>query len=211
MSGGGIYWWTLAALAVGVLAGFQGIYNRYPLESISLLSAPPGLLYLATRGLVPSATYCAIVASRQSIPIPPPLFALCLGVGVELVLRMRFFVRENTKADGGTSELMFGPFNLLKWYQDWFLTRLGVYVGDVRKECVNTLLPEDKSFLELCELIDDRRDLLQADQKAEVNKVVARHKKLFADGKIPDPRAKVRLALALLNVVGKRELSQLIK
>lgn len=205
------YWWTVLAFFVGLLAGFQGIHNRYPLQSLLLLWKTPSLLYLATRGALPSAAYCAILASGRVLPIPAGLLALSLGAGVELALRTRFFIRESTKADGTINEVLWGPFNLLKWYQDLFLKQLGVHVGDIKKECARTLVPANLSFVEVCDRIDDRLCLItDVAQRSDVGKTITKHRKDFVPGS-DEERAKLRLVLALLNVVGKREMKQLVE
>jgi len=202
----GAYWWTLLAFGIGVLAGFQGIHTRYPLHSFALLAKPPGFLYLLTRGAAPSCVYCGVVAAGR-LPFLAPLFAMSVGASLEAVLRARVFIRETQKPDGSMDELLFGPFNLLKWYQDFMLTRMGVYVGDFKKRCARDMQPPNVTLQELCDRIEDRLDLLpNEEQRHKGTDVVQRVRAETID----EERAKERLVLGLLNEVDERQLAQLI-
>lgn len=81
------------------------------------------------------------------------LQAIAYGVGVEAILRSRFYVGQIKKEEGGVEEIIRGPLDLLRWYQDLFLTLIDDSRARARKEYVMKNLPKEKSFLELCDSV----------------------------------------------------------
>jgi hypothetical protein len=109
---------------VGVFAGFQGIYERFASDSWKASITRWGLLYLATRGALAATAFFAV----PLIPVlmqPPILRALAAGAGAEAILRSRFyFKRSKKKGTTVLQEIIRGPFDLLRFYQDFFLTTI---------------------------------------------------------------------------------------
>jgi len=142
------YLYSLLALAVGVLAGFQGIYERYQRDSIAGTATLPGIIYLVTRGAIPASVFILLYTS-QIIKDRLWLMALACGTGAEIVLRMKFYISEKQTEGGGFEELLRGPFDLLRWYQDRFLEWIADSLAESRKIFVNKHLPQRISFADL--------------------------------------------------------------
>jgi hypothetical protein len=208
------YWLSLLAFGVGVLAGFQALHNRYPQESQALAVKPIGLTYLGLRGAVPASLYCIFLGQ---VMVPPWALALGLGVSTELVLRIKFFIKENQKADGTLEQILAGPFDLLKWYQDFFLSKLGVDLGDIRLKAVKRLIPKNLSFEDLCRRITDRLDILEdpAVRQKIADAVKAQQEEFAKDATTAagekETRYKDRLGFALMRAADKRVIGQLVK
>ena len=49
------------------------------------------------------------------------LYALACGTGTEVVLRSKVYVKQTQTGGGNIEELLRGPFDLLRWYQNFFL------------------------------------------------------------------------------------------
>jgi hypothetical protein len=211
---GGSYWFSLLAFGVGVLAGFQALHNRYPQESLALAVRPVGLIYLGLRGAVPAGLFCISLGQAE---VPPWILALGLGVSTELFLRLKFFIKENEKADGTIEQILAGPFDLLKWYQDFFLGKLGVDRGDIRLEAVKKLLPKRLSFDDLCKRITDRLPIVENSVvRQEIADAVMAQQEAFAkdtttDATAKENRFKDRLGFGLMAVAEKRVIGQLVK
>ncbi len=211
---GPIFWWSFLAAGVGVLSGFQGVYERYPNESPLLAVRPWGILYLLSRGALPAVIFLTIPAS-QAERFHPAVLALGLGVSAELVLRLVLFIKQS-KAEGGTStDVLVGPFDLLRWYQDLFLDRLGILVGEWRQDSVHNAIPLGMDFDSLCQQVENQLLLIQRDAAHEELKRVVRSVRdefdRAQDAPDKEQRFKERLGFRIRNVVGERELRMLFR
>lgn len=210
----GSYWFSLLAFGVGVLAGFQALHNRYPQESLTLAIRPVGLIYLGLRGTVPAGLFCV---SLSQTTVPPWALALGLGVSTEIFLRLKLFIKENQRADGTIEQVLAGPFDLLKWYQDLFLGKLGVDRGDIRLEAVKKLIPKKLGFEDLCRRIIDRLDIVEDSAvRRKIAAAVAAQQEAFAKDATTaagakETRYKDRLGFALMAAAEKRVIGQLVK
>jgi hypothetical protein len=212
-TGGGSYWLSLLAFGLGVLAGFQALDSRYPQESLTLAVRPFGLTYLGLRGAVPATLFCI---SLGRVTVPPWALALGLGVSTELFLRLKVFIKENQKPDGTIEQILAGPFDLLKWYQDFFLAKLGVDRGDIRLKAVKKLIPKSLSFEELCKRIADRLALVEDPVRQKIDDAVKAQQEAFTKDTTTaagekETRYKDRLGFALMAVAEKRVIGQLVK
>jgi hypothetical protein len=145
------YFYSLLAFLVGLAAGFQGIYERYQKDSLRASVTFPGIFYLLTRGAVPALIFVTLYGYRI-IESRLLLQALACGTGAELVLRSRVYVKQEQK-DGSIEELLRGPFDLLRWYQNLFLESIADFLAETRKRFVKTNLPEEMDFLALCDRV----------------------------------------------------------
>jgi len=136
------YLYSFVSFLIGLLAGFQGIYERYQNDSVTALSTLPGVSYLISRGTVPAAIFIFLYAKGYLLGSELFLQALACGTGAELVLRTRFYVKQSQK-DGSIEELVKGPFDLLRWYQGLFLESIARYLAASRKKIVRDLLPKN--------------------------------------------------------------------
>src|SRR6266581_980679 len=105
------YLYCILAFSVGLLAGFQGIYNRYKKDSLGALGTLPGVAYLLTRGLVPAIVFIVAYAAGL-IESQLLVWSLGFGLGAETVLRTKFYLGEAQKP-GGKIEITRGLADLL--------------------------------------------------------------------------------------------------
>lgn len=107
------YAYACVAFAVGALAGFQAIYERYKDESGTSVNTLPGYGYLLSRGFVPALFFFLLYRTTQ---LHSYLFGLAigLGLGTEAVLRSQIQVRSSkpTKDALATENTFVGFFNL---------------------------------------------------------------------------------------------------
>jgi hypothetical protein len=207
----GDYWFALLAFAVGGLAGFQAIYNRYGPNSPALATVRTGLVYLGIRGAPPAILFC-IALGHTTIPVS--ILALCLGVSTEAFLRLTFFIAERQQPNGPPEPILAGPFDLLKWYQNLVLDKLLVDLGDLRKEAVEKLIPKHLTFDALCTRIEDRLGAYENLRQAITAAIAAQRAAFAADPMPPgadkDIRFKARLGYALLMITERRVVNQLV-
>lgn len=205
--------WTVLACGVGVLAGFQGIHGRYSQEAFRLAWSPWGIAYLATRAVVPGALFVYVARTGEN-PAPGWMLALGLGVSSEIVLRLRFFIQQRKLPDGSVEELMRGPFDLLRWYQDLFLDQMGSDLVSIRKASATRAIPKGVSFEELARrirnnvlnhILETKRERVKAALKSVEDERAA------AGGQPGDDHFVQRLAYSLRAIVTARELSDLFK
>jgi hypothetical protein len=131
-----------------MLAGFQGVHNRFKPESFTAANSWWGRLYLLSRGLLASALFLAAVVNGV-VKDNHLFWALIYGATSELIFRTRFYIKE-TEKDGRTSDLIKGPFDLIKWYQDLFLEKASQSLAEARKQFIKSNLPQSVSFPDLC-------------------------------------------------------------
>jgi hypothetical protein len=153
------YLLAIPSLLVGLLAGFQGVYERYGEDSYSAALKPPGVMYLLTRSILPAAVYLALYGSSL---LPHPLWfwsLICGTAGTELILRTKIFIKEERGAESGPRELMYGPLDLLRWYQNLFLEDIRKYFPHLRGEDIqkklSTILKDVKGFPEMSQKIEN--------------------------------------------------------
>ena len=117
------YLYAFVSFGVGLLSGLQAVYSRYPTDSFSAALTVPGSFYLFTRGALPGIVFSVLYHSGT---IQSNLFLFALGIGVtwESALRSQFLLKQSPKPGGGIDELVKGPLDLLRWYQDIFLTSI---------------------------------------------------------------------------------------
>jgi hypothetical protein len=142
------YLYFLVSFCIGVLAGFQGIYNRFKQQSSTAVKTSWGVLYLLSRGVL-ATTLFLIAIINGVVKSKYLLWALVFGATSEIALRTQFYIRETTKG-GRTSDLLKGPFDLVKWYQDFFLVKAQESSAQARKRFIKSNLPESVSFPDLC-------------------------------------------------------------
>src|SRR6266496_5366758 len=116
------YAYACVAFAVGALAGFQAIYERYKDESGTSVNTLPGL-WLSP---FPRVCTCALFLPSLSNNPASQLFIRSghrARLGTEALLRSQIQVRSSkpTKDALATENTFVGFFNLLDWYQKLFL------------------------------------------------------------------------------------------
>jgi hypothetical protein len=164
-------WNLVVAFAIGVLAGFQAIYERYGDESFTSVNTFPGYSYLALRGLVPAFFFLLLYASTQNHTFFHLLgLAVGLGLGTEVVLRSQIQLKSTKRKSGAlTNENTFiGLFNLLDWVQKLVLESINTRMAAKRQSIVRRAVgqvPTDMRFDRVCELVRTNADALGEDRE----------------------------------------------
>jgi len=86
---------------VGLLAGFQGVYERYRIDSLRAGATTAGFAYLVTRAALPSLLFYAAYVYNMISSDMLVLKALGFGTGAEAVLRSKVYVRTTEKGAAG--------------------------------------------------------------------------------------------------------------
>src|SRR2546423_7463762 len=193
------YLLAIPSFLVGLLAGFQGIHQRYDEDPYNAALTLPGILYLLTRGIVPAAVYVTLYSSNL-MPNPLWLWSLVCGTaGTELILRTKIFIKEDRSAEGAPHELMYGPFDLLRWYQNLFLEsvmkHLPTYWGNWAVKVVGEILKDKKmTFNEMCEKIKsnlhffERKPKLHQAINQEADKFLAQYDMVVKENQMTQER-----------------------
>lgn len=148
------YLYSVPSFLVGLAAGFQGIAERNPKEAGLVLRTTWAVAYLLTRGLFPAIVFVGLYYSTL-IEVKRPILliaysAVC-GVGAEVILRSKISITAGGRP-GTIDESSRGLFDLLKWYQNYFLTQMGKQLPGKRLGVVNRYLPK-MSFPSLCDRV----------------------------------------------------------
>ncbi len=137
------YAWASLAAFFGLAAGFQGVYQRYENGAFSGATTLPGFLYLTSRAFIPASVFVILLA-RATITDNLWLWAMATGTSTEAVLRARFFLKKNEKQPD--EDVLWGPFDLVKWYQELALSSIGARLSARNINRVERLLRGITSF-----------------------------------------------------------------
>jgi hypothetical protein len=178
MNWDGNYAYSLAAFIVGALAGFQAIYDQYKDESGSALNTFPGYAYLLSRGIVPAIVFVILYRTYQVRSYLLGL-AIGLGLGTEAVLRSQFQLKSSRPAKGAltTENTFVGFFNLLEWYQNFFLELIRIRLTRKRQTIVQDAvrrIPDGITFDRLCDTVSINADALDEKDKKAVREELAK-------------------------------------
>ena len=195
--------WALLAGATGVLAGFQGLHQRYAHESFRLAYRWWGLLYLLSRGVIPMIVFL-IGHDSFGEGVGGPITALALGASTEMLLRTKLFLAQREE-DGRVEDLLIGPFNLLRWYQDLFLDQMGPTCVEIRIASARQLVPNDLSFEDLLQRVNNRVHLCSESVRNDVVKII----NIQPKPTLTDEQKKDELAHRLRSVLSGRMLRAL--
>lgn len=146
------YLYSFVAFMIGGLAGFQGVYERYKKDSPKASTTLPGFFYLLTRAAFPAAIFAGLYGSRL-IDSKLLLTSLACGAGAELFLRTQIFIKQEQREPGNIEDLLKGPLDLLRWYQNLFLETASTSLAQSKKAFVDKHLPVDGGFQDLCECV----------------------------------------------------------
>lgn len=141
------YAYAAISFLVGVLAGVQGVAAKYRGDTVKSSLTLPGLFYLFTRGAQPAALF-AIAYYNHWMQTWLFVMALAFGVGAEVFLRSQFLVKQTTGPNGAIDDLLRGPLDLLRWYQDQCLTYVDTARAQKRQDFISRNLPKE-DFLTL--------------------------------------------------------------
>lgn len=186
------YLYSLVAFMIGGLAGFQGVYERYKKDSPKASTTLPGFFYLLTRAAFPAAIFAGLYGSGL-IDSKLLLTSLACGACAELFLRTKFFIKQEQRGPGNIEDLLKGPLDLLRWYQNLFLEAASTGLAQSRKAFVDKHLPAAVKFQDLCERVLRNIEAYnppRPDLKTEIEKL----KEEF-DKKQVDERSRAELAI----------------
>jgi len=137
-----VHWYFLLSFGVGILSGFQGVYERFRTESRRAALSSMGILYLCSRGLVAALVYFLISSYTPILANYPVWRAIACGAGAEAILRSKFYVTRIKKGADSFEDVVRGPLDVLHFYQEFFLISIEneftrrkiVHVSDIVKE-----------------------------------------------------------------------------
>src|ERR1700723_3750767 len=133
---------------IGAAAGFQGIYERYRKSSGRAVSTFWGILYLLSRGILPTLVFI-VVTAHYSISNFLWLYALGCGAGAEIILRSQLYIRSVKTEVGAFQEISKGLFDVLRWWQGFFLESISGRLAELRKDAVQRILGDGSGFKNL--------------------------------------------------------------
>jgi hypothetical protein len=209
--------YAILAALVGLLSGFQGIYERYRIDSFRAASTAPGILYLITRAAVPGLLFYAAYAYKLVSADWLLLKALGFGAGTEVVLRSKIYVKQTAKDAAQFEELLKGPLDLLKWYQDLFLTLAAARLAKIRKSFIDRNLPAGGGFTDLCaEVLNNLGAWPSQEDRAMLETAInnlqqkyTAEKNLGANGQL-DRKYRLKLGYLVLDRLGKSGFKTLV-
>ena len=204
------YSYLLLSFFVGVLSGLQAIYSRYPTDSLSAAKTIPGCSYLFTRGALPAVIF-AVLYHVQAIQTSLFLFALGIGVAWEGILRSQFLIKQSPKEGGGIDELIKGPLDLLRWYQDLFLLSIDTKKARISLNFVKQQLPQG-DFKILCTKVLDNAALFQKPIEGleeAVAKLIGEFDGDTSDAAVKNERYRLKLGYVVLLKAGKENFKTL--
>ena len=158
------YLYALLAFLIGLLAGFRGIYERFPQNSIKAAFTLSGLIYLVTRGALPALIYCVLYYKQVIVANLLPQ-AIGIGLGAEAFMRSKFLIIE---AKDGAPELAKGPLDLLLFYQNFFLKQIALKFSGENITLIETTFADPVSFPDLCEKIITTAEAYDAELKNNI-------------------------------------------
>jgi hypothetical protein len=146
------YLYSIVAFVIGGFAGFQGVYERYKRDSPKASFTLPGFLYLLTRAAFPAVIFVALYASGL-VDSKLLVTSLGCGTGAELFVRTKIFIKQEQKGPGNIEDVLKGPLDLLRWYQNLLLEAASTGLAQSRKAFVDKHLPESVNFYDLRERV----------------------------------------------------------
>jgi hypothetical protein len=206
------YLYALVSFLIGVFSGFQAIYVRYPKASVAAALTLPGSFYLFSRGALPACIFAAFYhyGLLKSYLF---LYALGLGVGAETVLRSQVLIKQTNKQGGGIDELLKGPLDLLRWYQDLFLVEISTRNARQSQDFVKKQLPPG-DFKVLCTRVRDNAGAFNepmVELEEAINKLSAEFDGDTSAAGEKNERYRLKLGYTVLRLAGKENFRTLFK
>jgi hypothetical protein len=196
------WWWGLAFL-VGLAAGFQGVYEKFATDAFAALKTAPGFFYLLTRGAVPVGVFYLNKATNV-VGGPSWIQALVVGTSSEIVLRSRVYVKKSS--NGPQDDILKGPLDLLRFYQNYLLDLACTGVARQRRAFVRKRLP-NLPFAPLCQRLRDNLPAwTDTAARAEIEttmNTIATEFALAGSPPAKEDEYRYKLGYAVLNRVGK--------
>lgn len=211
------YLYSIVAFAIGGLAGFQGVYERYKKDSPKASTTFAGFAYLLTRAVFPAGIFAGLYGS-QVVQTNLLVSALACGTGAELFLRSKIFIKQEQKGTGNVEDLLKGPLDLLRWYQNLLLEAASTSLAQSKKTFVEKHLDHAVEFQDLCERVFKNMEAYDpppADLKAEVEKLKEEFEKKKAAIGSADParleqQYRVKLGYLVVHHAGRKGFNTLL-
>ncbi len=206
---------------IGLFAGFQGVYERCGKDSLLASRTFPGTAYLLSRGGVPAALY-SLAFSSNLISSDLWLWAAAIGSGAEIFLRSQFYIRQtevpqtaDSQQPGQLLELVRGPLDLLRWYQNLFLGLADNQLAEGRRVFVEKHMPK-KPFEELCDLVLTNKDAFNDPSiNQQIENITLRFKEEFLEsGDTSDLRQRkyaLKLGYRIRSIAGQKGFVTLLR
>jgi hypothetical protein len=203
-------WYALGAALLGLVAGFQGVCDRFQSNYFKAAINPLGITYMVSRALVSTVTFFG--ASAISILPGHPLYrAFLCGLGAETLLRSRFYALRVKKAEGTYEDWVKGPLDAWRWWQNLLLTTIDNRFSQDSIAPVEKIASSWESIEEMCEVFNhrilawDEKRVDVADLKTKVSNLLARfHKEPAESGENSDSRKDKFYRLQLAHLVDDR-------
>jgi len=209
------YLYSLVAFVIGGLAGFQGVYEKYNRDSIKASTTFPGFFYLLSRAAFPTAVFAGSYGFGL-IKSYLLLAALACGTGAELFLRTKVFIKQGPTSQGSVEDLLKGPLDLLRWYQNLFLDAAASGLAERRKNFIKKNLPREDAFQALHDRFLKNMDAwpnpaVMTKLKVEVDKLKTEvDAKNVQSGSDLDQKYKFKLGYLVYNEVGSKGFKTLL-
>lgn len=203
----GTWYWSFLSGIVGIAAGMQGIYERYSKDFVDGALTLPGILYLLSRGAVPGLIFVLLYPTGVLGSVEWLAAILC-GVSSEALLRSQIFIK---RTQGG-QDIVAGPLDLLKFWQNLGLQKIGEYLANKRKAFVDTYLPK-LPFPELCTTILQNLGALTSDEMEKMLRdAIGRLFTEYQDSTAPnDAEYRFKLGYLLCRQLGREEFKTVVR
>jgi hypothetical protein len=211
------YLYSVPSFIIGLAAGFQAIIERYEKEATLAVFTPPAIFYLLTRGLFATVLFIVLWHLNYIVqPTLPGVYLLLYSVGCgaveEAIVRTRISLIGVGKPNIN-EEFLRGPFDLVKKYQDFFLTETGKFIPGKRLRYVYRFIPRGISFKSLCERIQSNLPALtDSDVKNRIKEGLVNLKQRYkneanrgADTSVLERRYQVEVAFLIYDSAGGKE------
>jgi hypothetical protein len=206
----------LVPALLGFLSGGQQIQAKQGSDFFHVLRTAWGAGYWFSRMLIPALGYF-LWYYLQNDPQHSLWVAIIWGLGSEMVIRTKFYFGTRPSPNGQQDDIFKGLFDLIDWWQKFALSKANITLAVYKREVVNGLTEKENDFQEFCQPVKNHANSLDAEQRAEVEKLIVEGLATFNDeGRTAldseqqrDQHIRV-LCYGLLKLVGRRGLVLLI-
>jgi hypothetical protein len=199
--------WSFLSGIVGVAAGMQGIYERYGKDFVAGALTLPGILYLLSRGAVPGLLF-VLLYPTGALGRYAWLAAIGCGVSSEALLRSQFFIKRTETGQ----DIVAGPLDLLKFWQNLGLQKIGEYLANKRRRFVDANLPK-LPFAELCNTVLQNLGALTSDEtekaiRGAIGTVIAEYQEATTPS---DAEYRFKVGYLLYRRLGREEFKTIVR
>jgi hypothetical protein len=146
------------------------MYGKQGADFIGLLRNVWGWIYWISRGLIPLGTYL-VWYFAQSEPVQSIAIASVCGLGSEAILRSKFYLTSET-ANGKSSDISKGFFDLIEWWQSLCLRQAGIARAGARQAFVEKELGQLTDFVPFAQRMKLNASVFSAEVTVEIGQKV---------------------------------------